>query len=131
MPYRVLVSQKLAKLFGTLSHPARVRIIAELRDGELCVNSLQKRLGISHSAVSQHLSLMRSSNLIKERRSGRHVFYRLSSPAMTEWLVDGIQFILPDQNDSEALKSAVERARDAWSHSADDRDTSNSLVNGS
>lgn len=130
MPYRILVSQKLAKLFGALSHPARIRIIAELRDGELCVNSLQEKLGISHSAVSQHLALLRSHNLIKERRVSRHVFYRLSSPAMTEWLVDGIQFILPDENDSEALRSAVERARDAWSHSADDPENAKSAING-
>lgn len=122
MPYRILVSQQLSKLFATLSHPARIRIVAELRDGELCVNSLQDRLGISHSAVSQHLALMRSHNLIKERRSGRNVFYRLSSPAMIEWIVDGIQFILPDQNDSETLKYAIERARDTWSTSAGDND---------
>lgn len=128
MPYGILVSQKLAKLFGTLSHPARIRIIAELRDGELCVNALQEKLGISHSAVSQHLALMRSHDLIKERRAGRHVFYRVSSPAITEWLVDGIQFILPDQNDSEALKSAVERARETWSHSAEDRESTSSVA---
>lgn len=115
MPYRTLVSQELSKLFATLSHPARVRIIAELREGELCVNSLQDKLGISHSAVSQHLALMRLHNLIKERRAGRNVFYRLSSPAMTEWVVDGIRFILPDQGDSDTLKRSIERARASWS----------------
>jgi DNA-binding transcriptional ArsR family regulator len=122
MPYRTLVSQELSKLFSALSHPARIRIIAELRDGELCVNSLQDKLGISHSSVSQHLSLMRAHNLIKERRAGRNVFYRLVSPAMTEWIIDGIQFIVPDQKDSETLKSAIGRAIDTWSHSSDDGD---------
>lgn len=116
MPYRTLVSQELSKIFATLSHPARVRIIAELRDCELCVNSLQDRLGVSHSAVSQHLSLMRAHNLIKVRRAGRNVFYRLASPAMAEWIIDGIQFILPDQRDSDALKSAINRAIEVWSH---------------
>lgn len=130
MPYRTLVSQHLSKLFATLSHPARIQIIAELREGELCVNSLQERLGISHSAVSQHLSLMRAHNLIKERRAGRNVFYRLVSPAMTEWIVDGIQFILPDQKGSETLQCAIERAIDSWSHSADDTEVLRSLAAG-
>lgn len=130
MPYRTLVSQELSKLFGSLSHPARIRIIAELRDGELCVNSLQDRLGISHSAVSQHLALMRAHNLIKERRAGRNVFYRLSSPAMTEWVIAGIQFILPDQKDSDTLKSAIARAIDSWSHPAGDSENEKSLATG-
>lgn len=130
MPYRTLVSQQLSKFLSILSHPARIRIIAELRDGELCVNSLQDKLGISHSAVSQHLSLMRAHNLIKERRAGRNVFYRLTSPAMTEWLVDGIQFILADQKDSENLKSAVERAIDAWSHSTEGSEEQRELATG-
>lgn len=130
MPYRTLVSQELSKLFGSLSHPARIRIIAELRDGELCVNSLQDRLGISHSAVSQHLALMRAHNLIKERRAGRNVFYRLSSPAMTEWVIAGIQFILPDQKDSDTLKSAIARAIDSWSHPAGDSENEQSLATG-
>lgn len=128
MPYRTLVAQELSKLFASLSHPARIRIIAELRDGELCVNSLQDKLGISHSAVSQHLALMRAHNLIKERRAGRNVFYRLSSPAMTGWIIDGIQFILPDQRDSDTLKSAIERAIDSWSHPSDDRDDHQNLA---
>lgn len=119
MPYRTLVSQQLAKMFSCLSHAVRVRVLAELRDGELCVNTLQERLGIPHSAVSQHLAVLRAQNLIKERRSGRHVYYRLVSPAMTDWIVDGIQFILPDQKDSETLRSAIERAIDSWSHAGD------------
>jgi hypothetical protein len=41
---------------------------------------------------------------------------------MTEWIVDGIQFIVPDQKDSETLKSAIGRAIDTWSHSSDDGD---------
>lgn len=118
MPYRTLVSQQLSKLFSSLAHPARIRIIAELREGELCVNSLQDRLGISHSAVSQHLALMRAHNLIRERRVGRNVFYRLVSPAMPKWLVDGAQFLVPDQSDSEALKRAVDKAVHVWSENS-------------
>ncbi len=115
MPHRVLVAQQLAAMFSVLSHPVRVRIVVELRAGELCVNSLQDILGIRQSAVSQHLALLKSHNLIKERRDGRHVLYRLAIPQMAAWLVDGIPLIVPNDSDSKLLKSAAQRALSQWS----------------
>lgn len=115
MPHRVLVAQQLAVMFSVLSHPVRVRIIVELRAGELCVNSLQDILGIRQSAVSQHLALLKSHNLIKERRAGRNILYRLAMPDMAAWLVDGIKLIVPDDFDSKLVKSAARRAFSQWS----------------
>lgn len=116
MPHRVLVAQQLASLFSILSHPLRIRILMELRAGELCVNSLQEILGIRQSSVSQHLAILRSHNLIKERRDGRRVLYRLSSPKVASWLVDGIPLIVPDDSDSAILRAAVQRAMNLWSN---------------
>lgn len=115
MPHRVLVAQQLAGLFSILSHPLRIRILMELRAGELCVNSLQEILGIRQPSVSQHLAILRAHNLIKERREGRRVLYRLSSTKVASWLVDGIPLIVPDDSDSALLKTAVQRAMTLWS----------------
>lgn len=98
MPHRVVVVEQLAQVFSALSHLVRVRIVLELREGELCVNSLQNILGIRQSAVSQHLALLKSQNLIKERREGRNVLYRLSSPQLASWLVESIPLIVPEDN---------------------------------
>lgn len=125
MPHRTLVARQLARLFSLLSHPVRIRIIAELRNGELCVNSLQEALGISHSGVSQHLALLRSHKLIREHREGRRVFYRLVNPRMAAWLVGGIPFILPDDADSELLRSAAAHAAYQWSDAT--KNNNNSL----
>jgi len=111
-------------MFSVLSHPVRIRIIAELRNNELCVNSLQAILGISQSGVSQHLSSLRAHNLIKEHRDGRHVFYRLSSPEMAKWLVEGITFISPDSSEAEMLTTAAAMAKEKWSGSLDVHSTS-------
>lgn len=115
MPHRTLVAQQLASMFSVLSHPVRVRIIVELRACELCVNSLQDILGIRQSAVSQHLALLKSHQLIKERRDGRHVLYRLAMPQLAAWLVEGIPLIVPNDSDSKLLKSAAQRALSQWS----------------
>lgn len=64
MPYRAVVSAELAKLFGVLSHPIRIRIIEELKREDLAVSTLRDMLGITHSAVSQQLAVLRSHHLV-------------------------------------------------------------------
>ena len=115
MPHRILIAQHLAKLFSVLSHPARIRILTELRNGPLCVNSLQEVIGISHSGVSQHLSIMRAQGIIKETREGRHVFYRLTNQQISEWLAEAIPFFVPDDSDSKLLLRAAQTTMEKWS----------------
>ena len=119
MSQRRLVTNEMARLLGVLSHPNRVQIVEELREGERDVNALQKALGISHSGVSQHLALLRAHHLVAERREGRHVFYRLCQVALAMWLMDGLQFIDPANDAAQQLHSAVEHMRGLWSHVAD------------
>ena len=61
MPYRAVVSAELAKLFGVLSHPMRIRIIEELKKEDLTVGALKDILGATPSAVSQQLAVLRST----------------------------------------------------------------------
>ncbi|MFN7037039.1 MAG: ArsR/SmtB family transcription factor [Bellilinea sp.] len=68
---------RLSQIFGALSDPSRVRLISALLAGELCVHDLAAALGMSHSAVSHQLRLLRSLNLVRYRKEGRVVYYRL------------------------------------------------------
>lgn len=120
MPERVLVSRELGSLLGLLSHPHRIRIVEELRDGEMDVNSLQELLGISHSGVSQHLALLRAHRVVVERREGRHVFYRLRQPRLATWLVGGVEFISGNPDDYEEFRQAVERVKSLWHDGAEE-----------
>lgn len=114
MPYRVLVTKELADLLGVLSHPHRIRIIEELRDGEHDVNSLQEALGVSHSGVSQHLMVLRSHRLVSERREGRRVFYQLRQPEIASWLMDATRFLENDTAAAEELRKAISKTRKTW-----------------
>lgn len=114
MPHRVLVTRELATLFGILSHPHRIRIVEELRDGEQDVNSLQQALGISHSGVSQHLMLMRSNRLVSERREGRHVFYHLRQPEIAGWLLEATRFLEEGTASADELRKAINKTRREW-----------------
>ena len=68
---------QVAELFSTLSDTSRVRIIAALSGTELNVTELTERVGLSQSAVSHHLRHLRQMRLVRNRKSGRHVYYLL------------------------------------------------------
>jgi ArsR family transcriptional regulator len=67
----------LADTFNALGDPTRVRILDALSHGELCVCDLAAVLGVSQSAVSHQLRLLRGLRLVRPRREGRIVFYSL------------------------------------------------------
>lgn len=69
---------RLAELFGVLGDPTRVRLIGALAGGELCVCDLATLVGLSESAVSHQLRLLRSLRLVRARRHGRLVLYALA-----------------------------------------------------
>lgn len=109
-----LVTKELASLLGVLSHPHRVRIIQELRQGERDVNTLQAALGGSHSGASQHLSLLRAHRVVSERRDGRRVLYQLRDPELAAWLWDGLRFLGGDVVAEEEVRTAVRNVRKLW-----------------
>lgn len=60
-----------------LAHPARLRLLAMLAGGELCVCQMTAVLELAPSTVSQHLSVLARGGLVAERKEGKLVFYRL------------------------------------------------------
>lgn len=69
-------------MFRVLGHPARVRIIELLRDGERSVGSLQGALGLDSSGTSQHLAQLHKHGLVSGRRDGTTVYYRVTDDAV-------------------------------------------------
>ncbi|HEX4931513.1 MAG TPA: metalloregulator ArsR/SmtB family transcription factor [Gaiellaceae bacterium] len=66
-----------ANLFRVLGHPARVRILELLRDGERSVGALQAELELDSGGTSQHLAALRRIGLVESRREGTSVYYRV------------------------------------------------------
>jgi DNA-binding transcriptional ArsR family regulator len=67
----------MADIFSILSDPTRLKIMDALRHGELCVCDIATVLGMSMSAVSHQLRLLRTARLVRGRRDGKVVFYTL------------------------------------------------------
>jgi len=67
-------------LLKALAHPVRLRLLAMLREGELCVCQMTAVLGLAASTVSAHLADLRRAGLVSERKEGRWVIYCLADP---------------------------------------------------
>lgn len=92
MPGDSLVNS-LAETFRSLSDPTRVRIIAALSKRELCVCDLASILGLTGSAVSHQLRLLRSLGLVKYRRDGKIAYYTLDDEHISKLLNEGIRHV--------------------------------------
>lgn len=71
----------LVDLYKALAHPSRLRILALLREGELCVCQINAVIGLAGSTLSEHLAELRRAGLLTERKDGRWVYYTLSQDA--------------------------------------------------
>lgn len=93
MPSRLIVSRELADLMKLLAHADRLRLIEELRHGEMDVTGLAAALDLPATRVSQHLALLRAQRLVEERRDGRSHFYRLAHPHLADWILEALPFV--------------------------------------
>lgn len=73
---------KAADLLRAMSNQNRLLILCRLGGGEQSVSALLDELGLSQSALSQHLALLRGQKLVATRREGQMIFYRIADPAV-------------------------------------------------
>jgi ArsR family transcriptional regulator len=77
--------EKLARIFKVLSVDTRVRMIELLKHRQLCVNALARNLDITPAAVSQHLRVLRDSDIVIADKQGYFVHYRVNPETLAEW----------------------------------------------
>jgi len=78
-------------IFHAIAHPARRSILGQLKRGEKPAGELVASFGVSFSAVSQHLKILKEAKLVTEQRSGRQRMYYLNSQPLKEvwnWVED-------------------------------------------
>jgi DNA-binding transcriptional ArsR family regulator len=85
--------EALADTFRVLGDPTRVRILDALSAGELCVCDIASLVGISESAVSHQLRLLRGMRLVRPRRAGRLVYYAVDDRHILELLKQALTHV--------------------------------------
>ena len=87
---------RLADLFKNFGDGTRVRILYVLLEAEVCVCDLATLLGMTQSAVSHQLRILRDARLIKARRDGKTIFYSLADDHVATLLKQGMEHICED-----------------------------------
>jgi DNA-binding transcriptional ArsR family regulator len=103
MPFDHPISVLKAEFFRILGHPARVRILELLREGERPVGQLQDELGLDSSGTSQHLGALRRQGLIEGRREGTSVYYRVRDPRLFQLLEVARQILSTNLAEAQTL----------------------------
>ena len=102
------VREVKANLFRVLGHPARVRILELLREGERSVGALQAELGLDSGGTSQHLAALRRIGLVESRRDGTSVYYRVDDQRVFELLSVGRAIITRQLAEQQSLLRELE-----------------------
>jgi len=84
----------LAEIFSLLGDRTRVRILHALSLGELCVCDISAALGVSASAISHQLRLLRTAKLVRARKEGKNVFYVLDDSHVHSLIAQGLEHVL-------------------------------------
>lgn len=83
----------LAETFKILGDRTRVRILDALSRTELCVGDIATLLGLSESAVSHQLRLLRATRLVRPRRAGQMIFYSLDDQHIVRLFAQGLEHV--------------------------------------
>ncbi len=95
-PLDMTIYEMQAQVSKTIAHPIRVAILHYLKTGEKTVNALVEIIGASQSNISQHLSILRQRELVKTRKEGSNIYYRVASPKISQ-ACDMIREVLIEQ----------------------------------
>ncbi len=104
----VPIHQVKAEFFKTLGHPARIRVLEVLRDGERSVGQLVPEVGIEASHLSQQLAVLRRANLVQTRKEGSSVFYSVGNPDVFTLLEVAKAILTSSLSESRALLAELE-----------------------
>jgi len=75
-----------ANIFQALSHPTRIAIVEQLRDGEHSAGEIIERIGLEQANASQHFAVLRAKHIVTTRKEGNQVFYTVRDPLLIEVL---------------------------------------------
>lgn len=109
MPFSEPIYVLKGDFFRVLGHPARVRILELLRDGERSVGELQEALGLDSSGTSQHLGTLRRQGVLESRREGTSVYYSVRDPRMFQLLETARQILSSNLADRQSLLDELQQ----------------------
>ena len=106
----VPISELKAELFKALAHPARIRVLELLADGERSVGEMQPLVGIEPPHLSQQLGVLRHAGLVTTRKQGSSVFYAIRDPELVKLLAAAKRVLINSLADTQDLLADLRAA---------------------
>lgn len=86
-------TEALSEIFKALGDPTRIRLLSALATCELCVCDLAALTGVSSSAISHQLRLLRAARLVRYRREGKMAYYSLDDDHVRSLIDEGLKHV--------------------------------------
>lgn len=86
-------TKKIARFFGLLADPSRVRLLSALAISPLCVTDLSHILKMNQTTVSHQLRLLRDLDIVECERQGKIIKYKIANPKINEILLVGVEYL--------------------------------------
>jgi ArsR family transcriptional regulator, arsenate/arsenite/antimonite-responsive transcriptional repressor len=109
------------RIMKALSDPSRVRVLKLLQNGELCVCNIQAYLQLAQSTVSRHMKVLEDAGLVRRRRQGTWIMYRLSEKYETEYeaaMLSHLETWLEDDKELEQMRLRTKLVNPEETHCA-------------
>jgi DNA-binding transcriptional ArsR family regulator len=87
----------VSRIFRALADPTRRQILQDLKENDLAAGEIAARFSISGPSISRHLSILKSADLVSERREGNRIFYRLEPEQIAGAVGDFLSAVCPTQ----------------------------------
>ena len=101
------ISEIKAELFRALAHPARIRVLELLAEGERSVGEMQPLVGIESSHLSQQLAVLRRAGLVDTRKEGSSVYYAIRDPELIALLAVAKRVLIHSLSESTELLAGL------------------------
>lgn len=90
----------LADLFKVFGDSTRIKILYGLFESEMCVCAIAELLGMSQSAISHQLKVLKDNNLVANRREGKTIYYFLADDHVRRMIVQGFEHLIEERNEN-------------------------------
>ena len=98
-------AQDAARLLRALANERRLMILCQLADGERSVGEIQPHVGLSQSALSQHLAVLREEGVVATRREGQTIWYRIADAAAAKLVATLAEIFCPAEPLAEGART--------------------------
>jgi len=88
----------LADLYKIFGDSTRIKIMYSLYEEEMCVCAISELLGMTQSAISHQLKVLKDAKLVANRREGKTIYYRLSDDHVKTIIAQGFDHLLEEQD---------------------------------